>query len=124
MKFGVCGRGSCVVEVRAGVLAFVLDDSGVAGCAPGAGRSGWCGVESGDSDEVVDGGFDLEPGPVSLSADVAKLASSADGFDPPQRFFDPFPYSLRNDVAGMSGGAAIDRGSSVRGVLRDVRVNL
>ena len=82
--------------------------------------SGRCGVQGGDSDEVVDGGFDLEPGPVALSSDVAQLASSADGFDPPERFLDAFAYSLRHDVAGVSGGATIDGGSSVRGALRDM----
>ncbi len=56
-----------------------------------------------------------------MSADVAKLSSTADGLDPPERFLDPFTYSLRHNVAGVSGGSTIDRGYSVRGVLRDVR---
>src|SRR4029077_10256013 len=64
--------------------------------------------------------FDLEPGPVSLSADVAQLASAADGLDPPEGFLDPFPYSLADLVAGVAGGPTIDRGSSVRGVRGDV----
>jgi len=65
--------------------------------------SGWCGVESGDADQVVDSGFDLEPGPVSLLADVAKLASTADGLDPPERFLDPFTDPLADLMAGVSG---------------------
>ena len=75
-----------------------------------AGRcgSGGLGVESGDADQVVDGGVDLEPGWVALSADVSELAASADGLDPPERFLDPFPDPLRDGVSGVAGGACID----------------
>ena len=67
-------------------------------------RSGRCSVEGGDSDEVVDGGLDLEAGPVSLSADVAQLASS------PMVFIHTNGFSTRLHVRGetwwlASGGA-------------------
>ena len=54
-------------------------------------RTGGGGVEGGDADEVVDGGGDLEPGPVALSAEVAEFAAAADGLDPAEGFLDPFP---------------------------------
>ena len=48
-----------------------------AGCSsPGA--SGGSGVECGDANDVVDGGGDLEPGPVPGSALVTELSAGAD----------------------------------------------
>src|SRR5690606_10941379 len=75
------------------------------------GRSCGCGVEGGDAEQVVDGGGDLEPGPVAFSADVAKLAASCDGLDPAEGFLDPFPDPDAHLMAGVSGGAAVDRGA-------------
>ena len=56
--------------------------------------SGRCGVEGGDSDDVVDGSGHEEPGPVSLLADVAELAATGDGLHPAEGFFDPFADPL------------------------------
>jgi hypothetical protein len=94
--------------VGGGCVGSGCSSSGAAGC-PGLGWSGWCGVEGGDADEVVDSGGDLEPGPVALSADVAELAASADGLDPAEGFFDPFPDPHAHLVPGVSGGATVDR---------------
>ena len=46
--------------------------------------SGGCVVECGDPDDVVDGTGYEEPGPVSLSTDVAQLAATSDGLGPPE----------------------------------------
>jgi len=76
------------------------------------------GVECCDADQVVDGGVHLEPGPVALSADGAKLASPAERLDSPEGLFNAFAYPLRQ---GVSGGAAVDRRAPVAtGVLGDV----
>src|SRR5947208_3616128 len=96
--------------------------SSVSGCgvrwaATGSARSGRLRVEGGDADQVVDRRGELEPGPVALSADVAQLASSADGLDPPERFLDPFADPHARLVAGMSGGATVDRRSLAGRVL-------
>src|SRR5262245_8000686 len=74
----------------------------------------WCGlcrcccVEGGDAEEVVDRGGELEPGPVALAADVAKLAAAADGLDPPEGFLDPFPDPHARLVAPVAGGPPVD----------------
>lgn len=92
------------------------------GCSgPSLVRSSLCRVRR--SDEAVDGGFDLEPGPVSGLADVAEFAAGADGFDPAEGFLDAFADPLRRDVADVAGGAPIDRGAPVRRVLRDMGVD-
>ena len=70
--------------------------------------SGDGGVEVCDADDVVHGAGEQEPGPVSFSAEVTEFASSTDGFDPSEGFLNPFTYSLRHDMAGVTGRAAID----------------
>ena len=46
------------------------------------------GVECRDADQVVDRGGHLEPGPVALSASVAKLVITGDGLGPAEGLFD------------------------------------
>ena len=105
-------------------LADLGSVSGLPAPARGAGigRSGSGAASSaGDSDEVVDGGFDLEPGPVSLPADVAQLASSADGLDPPEWFLEAFAYLLGASWPGCRVLRPLIHGSPILGVLRNVR---
>src|SRR5918995_5488991 len=78
-------------------------------------------VEGGDAEQVVDGGGDLEPGPVAFSADVAELAAAADGLYPAEGFFDPFPGAHAGLVAGVAGGAPVDGGALPGVVLGDMR---
>lgn len=84
-------------------------------------RSGDCGVEGGDSQQVVDGGGDFEPGSVAVAADVAQLASSGDRFDPAEGFLDPFSDPQADLVAAVAGRAPVDRGALPGRVLCDVR---
>src|SRR3954469_11056053 len=76
-----------------------------------AAGSGWCGVEGGDADQVVDGGGHLEPGPVAGLAEVAQLAAAADGLDPPEgssirlRILMLMAWPACLVVAGVDGGA-------------------
>jgi hypothetical protein len=77
-------------------------------------------VDVGDSDQVVNSAGDEEPVPVSLSAFVAKFASTGHGFDPPEWFLDPFTFALTDLMPNVSGGALINRAGPVSGVLRDV----
>ncbi len=51
-------------------------------------------VEGGDTDDVVDSGGDLEPGPVPVPASVAELAAAGDGLGPAEWLFDSFPDPL------------------------------
>ena len=67
------------------------------------------GVDGTDSDEVVGGCFEFEPGPVPFLADVADLASSTDSLDPTERFLDSFADPLGDPMPGMAGGAPINR---------------
>ena len=83
--------------------------------------SGGGGVELADSDEVVGGGFDFEPGPVSFGANESEFATGANGFDPPEGFLDAFADPLGNAITGVAGGAPINGGSSPFVVLGDVR---
>ena len=62
----------------------------------------------------------LEPGPVAVLADEAEFPSLADGLEPSEGFLDPFPFPLRHPISAVAGGASIDRGPAVRGVLRDM----
>src|SRR5680860_590246 len=78
------------------------------------------GVECGDADEVVDGGGHLEPRPVAFLADVAEFASSPDGLDPSEGLLDSFTDPLGDVISGVAGGAPIDGGSPVGGVLSDM----
>ena len=66
------------------------------------------GVEVCDADDVVHGAGEKEPGPVPFSADVTEFASPADGFDPSEGFLNPFTYSLRHHMSGVSGRSAIN----------------
>src|SRR4029450_11627175 len=75
----------------------------------------------GDADQVVDGGGDTEPGPVSLSASVAEFSAAADDLDPAEGFLDPFSDPLADGVPDVSGGATVDGGAVSGGVRRDVR---
>jgi len=45
-------------------------------------------IQGGDAHQVVDGGGDLEPGPVALSASVAELVAAGDGLGPAEGFLD------------------------------------
>ncbi len=67
------------------------------------------GVEGGDPEDVVGGGGEEEPGPVALSPSVAELAATSDGLDPAEWFLDPWPGPLTDPVAGVAGGATVDR---------------
>ena len=52
---------------------------------------------------------------------MAGLAQTADGLDPAERFFDPLALDRADAIAGMAGGARIDRRAAVGIVLRDMR---
>ncbi len=84
--------------------------AGLAGEGLLLGRPGlWVvgGVEGADSDDVVHSGFGFEPGPVAFLADVADFAASADGFDPTERFLDPFTDPLRHAMTIVAGSTSI-----------------
>src|SRR5258708_25976377 len=76
----------------------------------GWGPRGLCGlgVEGGDSEEVVGGAGEEEPGSVPLPTFVAELAAAGDGFDPAEGFFDPGPDRLTDTVSGVPCGASVD----------------
>src|SRR5215210_6763999 len=71
--------------------------------------SGGCGVECSDSHDVVDGAGEQPPGLVSLSTAVAEFAAAGDGLGPAEGFLDPFADPHAHGVAGVAGGASVDR---------------
>src|SRR3990172_8457547 len=59
-----------------------------------------------------------------LRSDVSRLPEDPHRFHPPEDLFHTFSDLLADAVVRMTGGATIDRRSSVRRVLRDVRSGL
>src|SRR5215207_7260943 len=88
---------------------------------PAAGRSGGRRDQLDQADEVVGGGGQVCPTLVARQAPVAQLAPAADGLGPAEDLLDPLADALAEGIAGMAGGAAVDRAAAAAGVLGDVR---
>src|SRR5258707_8395530 len=80
-----------------------------------------CGQKLGDANEIVgDSSQDEEPLHQAAPA-MPGLAETADGLHPSKGFFDPLALDRADAIAGMTGGARVDRGTAVGIVLRDMR---
>src|SRR5512138_1836986 len=94
------------------------------GAAPGAGARRSCGGSEkiAHPNQVV-GGCPQHEDPVDQrEAAVVELPELPDGLQPAEDLLDPLPAALAHRVAGMAGGAAIDRAIPVLGdVLGHVR---
>src|SRR5258708_6934852 len=74
-----------------------------------------------NANEIVgDRGQDEEPLHQAAPA-MPGLAETADGLHPSKGFFDPLALDRADAIAGMTGGARVDRGTAVGIVLRDMR---
>ena len=75
----------------------------------------------GNANEIVGGcGENKEPLDQRPTA-MAGLAQTPDGLDPAERFLDPLALDCTDAIAGMTGGAAVDRRTAVGIVLRNMR---
>src|SRR5580658_1513101 len=77
-----------------------------------------------DSDQVVHRDREREHPRDSLMPTMTQLPESADGLQPPEDLFNAFPFLLTEGVAGVVGGAAVNRAAAIRVVLRHVRCHL
>src|SRR5215211_6915089 len=89
-----------------------------------AGRSGGRRDQLDQADEVVGGGRQFGPALVAGQPEVAQLSPAADRFGPAEDLFHPLADALADGVAGMAGGAAVDRAAPSLGVPGDVRRHL
>src|SRR6266404_8798567 len=62
-----------------------------------------------DANKVVSGGGEHEEPLHQAAAAMTGLAQAADGLDPAERLFDPLALDCADAIAGMAGGARIDR---------------
>src|SRR5229473_8135152 len=94
----VAGLGGWLAEASAAVWWS---------CASCGGRA-----ESGDAEQVVGGGHQMGMQLGALEATIASTAQAADGLHPAEDLFDPLADPLTDGVAGMSRGAAAERGAA------------
>ena len=74
------------------------------------------------ADEVIGGHCEGEL-PIDLEqAAMPHLAQAGHCLGPAESLLDAFADALRDRIAGMTGGALVDRRAAARGVLRDVGV--
>src|SRR3990170_6802008 len=73
------------------------------------------------SDQIVRRRNETEVPGHFLLTDVSRLPEDPHRLHPPEDLFHPFSDLLAGAVVRMTGGAAVDRRSSVRRVLRHVR---
>src|SRR5690242_7628321 len=74
------------------------------------------------ADEVIGGHREGEL-PIDLEqAAMPHLAQAGHCLGPAEGLLDAFADALRDRIAGMTGGALVDRRAAARGVLRDVGV--
>src|SRR5207245_1479451 len=85
------------------------------------GRSYGLGREVSDPHQVVRGEGEGEHPVHPAGASVPCLAHQSDGLEPAEDLFDALPPTLAHRIAGVAGGAAVDRAAAVRGVVRHVR---
>src|SRR5271165_2430134 len=75
----------------------------------------------GYADQIVGSGCEHEEPFDQGATAMPGLAQAADGLDPAEWFFDPLALDGTDAIAGMAGGASIDRRTAVGIVLRDMR---
>src|SRR5216683_5037273 len=82
-------------------------------------------AESGDAEQVVGGGHQIGMQLGALETAIASSAQAADGLHPSEDLFDPLADPLTDRVAGMTRGAAAERGAAGATLIaRDVRGDL
>src|SRR5271154_1478253 len=74
-----------------------------------------------DANEVVGCSGEHEEPLDQTATAMSSLAQTADRLDPPEWFFDPLALDRADAIAGMPGGARVDRRAAVGVVLRDMR---
>jgi len=74
-----------------------------------------------DTNEIVGSGGQHEEPFDQATTTMAGLAQAADRLHPPERLFDPLALDCADAIAGMPGGARINRRAAIGIVLRDMR---
>ena len=79
------------------------------------------GEESRNANQIISGRGEDEKPFNQVAAAMPGFAQSPNGLHPSERFFDPLAGGQADAIAGMTGGASVDRRSAMRVVLRHMR---
>src|SRR5580700_11476154 len=74
-----------------------------------------------DADHIIGGCGEYEEPFHQVAPAMAGLAQAPGGLDPAERLLDPLALDCADPIAGVAGGARIDRRAAVGVVLRDMR---